>query len=74
MNKTGSGPYPPTAHTIVGAGDEHTILFNPGNRPTRQQQPNKYSQGRPKFSVIVNEYVGACFEDHCTIGKHIFPI
>ena len=24
----------------------------------------------PKFSVIMNEYVGGCMEDHCTIGKN----
>ena len=30
-------------------------------------QPSKRSP--PKFSAIINEYVGACIEDHCTIGK-----
>ena len=73
-NKTGSGPYPPTAHTIVGSGDEHRILTTPGTRPTRQEQASKYSQRPPKFSAIVNEYVGACLEDHCNIGKPVFPI
>ena len=70
-NATG-GPYPPqAAHTIVGGGDEHRILTTPG--PSQQQQQQhvaaKYSQRPPKFSAIVNEYMGACLEDHCNIGK-----
>ena len=32
-----------------------------------QQLPPK--RPPPKFSAIMNEYVGACLEDHCTIGR-----
>ena len=69
------GPYPPqAAHTIVGKGDEHLILTTPGLQQQQQQQRQqqnlaKYSQRPPKFSAIVNEYMGACLEDHCNIGK-----
>ena len=24
---------------------------------------------KPKFTDIVNEYMGVCFEEHCTIGE-----
>ena len=26
---------------------------------------------KPKFSSIVNEYMGLCFEEHCSIGKSL---
>ena len=70
------GPYPPqTAHTIVGKGDEHQIMIGggPSSQHQMQQQQQqlaaKYNQRPPKFSAIVNEYMGACLEDHCQIGK-----
>ena len=75
----GVGPYPPKpAHTIVGAGDEHRIFNPPGAQPPQPRGggplSQKYSQRPPKFSAIVNEYVGACMEDHCNIGKHLFVL
>ena len=26
---------------------------------------------KPKFTDIVNEYMGICFEEHCTIGESL---
>ena len=73
MEEAGCGP--PPAHTIVGAGDEHRILITPGSQQARiQQQALKYSQRPPKFSAIVNEYVGTCFEEHCNIGKNLYSL
>lgn len=64
---------PVGSHKIVGAGDEHRILTTPGGGATghhhHHHQNNQAYQRPPKFSVIVNEYVGACLEDHCNIGK-----
>ena len=69
-----TGPVPQTmlgtpigGHKIVGSGDEHRILTTPGGGRTGSQ--GGAYQRPPKFSVIVNEYMGACLEDHCNIGK-----
>lgn len=41
-----------------------TPMHSSGSRwqPSTKRSP-------PKFSAIMNEYVGGCIEDHCTIGK-----
>ena len=58
----------PSSHQIVASGDEHHILTTPGGQRAAQQKAHP-----PKFSTIMNEYVGACFEDNCNIGKdHIY--
>lgn len=69
-----SGPYPPGPHKIVGGGDEHRVITARGQQSTVAAAAAhvKYSQRSPKFSAIVNEYVGACMEDHCNIGKKHF--
>ena len=74
---------PPGAFKLVGSGDEHHILTTPGTSPlpppgpqqaaaSYYNQNNGYPPRPPKFSVIVNEYMGACMEDHCNIGKMNF--
>ena len=68
LGDTASGPYPPkAAHMICGPGDEQRVLTTGGGAPTAASL--KYADRRPKFSSIVNEYVGNCFEEHCNIGK-----
>ena len=55
-------------HQIVsGAGDEHRVITTPSGKVLTQQ--NRLKRQPPKFSSIMNEYVGACLEDNCNIGK-----
>ena len=61
-------PASPTgSHQIVAPGDEHHILTTPGGQRAAQLKPHT-----PKFSTIMNEYVGACFEDNCNIGNVLY--
>ena len=68
-----SGPITPvltdSGTKLIGAADEHHILTTPGGQRAAQLAAASKRQNPPKFSVIVNEYVGACFEDNCNIGK-----
>ncbi len=69
------------AHQIVsGAGDEHHVLTTPSGQLLHLQRRSGGGPGggggggggkphQPKFSSLVNEYVGACMEDNCNIGK-----
>ena len=50
-------------HQIVsGAGDEHHVITTPSGHVLRQHGTNEIPGKRnpPKFSAIMNEYVGAC--------------
>ena len=70
-----------SAHQIVsGAGDEHHVITTPSGQVLHTQN---MAGGRgmglgtgmggkragPNFSAIMNEYMGACMEDNCNIGK-----
>ena len=70
-----SGPVSPvltgSGHKLIDASDEHHILTTAGGQMAAQMAAASKHRNPPKFSVIVNEYVGACFEDHCNIGKFI---
>ena len=59
-----------SGHKLIGASDEHHILTTPGGQRAAQLAAAS-KRNPPKFSVIVNEYVGACFEDNCNIGEFI---
>ena len=54
-------------HKLIGSTDEHHILTTAGGQ--RAAQLRGALAPKPKFSGIINEYVGACFEDNCNIGK-----
>ena len=59
-----------TVHQIVsGIGDEHHVMTTPSGHVLRQHGAADGKQNPPKFSAIMNEYVGACFEENCNIGK-----
>lgn len=62
-----------TDHKIIGLGssDEHHILTTPGGMQRAAQYAQTHKRNPAKFSAIVNEYVGACFEDNCNIGESI---
>lgn len=57
-------------HQIVSGGDEHRVLTTPSGHVVHQQSGLKRRNQHPKFSSIVNEYVGACLEDNCNIGGY----
>ncbi len=57
-------------HQIVSGGDEHRVLTTPSGHVVHQQSGLKRRSQHPKFSSIVNEYVGACLEDNCNIGGY----
>ncbi len=55
---------------VSGAGDEHHVLTTPSGQLLQlQRKADRSARHPPKFSSIVNEYVGACMEDNCNIGK-----
>jgi len=61
---------PPLAHQIVsGAGDEHFVITTPGGQARRREIEEERRRHPPKFSQIVNEYMGACLDDNCNIGE-----
>ena len=70
-----SGPVSPvltgSGHKLIDASDEHHILTTAGGQMAAAAAAASKHRNPPKFSVIVNEYVGACFEDHCNIGKFL---
>ena len=71
---TGSGLISPehlggSEHKLIGSTDEHHILTTAGGQ--RAAQLRAALAPKPKFSAIMNDYVGACFEDNCQIGKII---
>ena len=51
-------------HKLIS--DEHHILTTPGGQLAAQRAA---MAPKPKFSNLMNEYVGACFEDNCNIGE-----
>ena len=57
----GASPLPPPGGPQF-AGAVYQGGQNNGGYPPQPPRP-------PKFSVIVNEYIGGCVEDHCNIGK-----
>ena len=64
-------PRKATVHQIVsGGGDEHRVLTTPSGHVLREHGGD-FKRHPPKFSSIMNEYVGACFEENCNIGKDI---
>jgi hypothetical protein len=56
-------------HQLIGSSDEHHILTTPGGQRAAKVAAAKRTP--PRFSLLVNEYVGACFEDNCNIGTYI---
>ena len=69
----GSGLAKHTPHKIVsGEGDEHRIITAHLMQAQAQRQQYYAKRNPPKFSSVLNEYMGACLEDHCTIGKSKF--
>lgn len=56
-------------HKLIGSTDEHHILTTPGGQRAAQLAA---LAPKPKFNALINEYVGACFEDNCNIGKISF--
>ena len=54
-------------HKLIGSTDEHHILTTAGGQ--RAAQLRAAMAPKPKFNTIINDYVGACFEDNCNIGK-----
>lgn len=69
-----------SAHQIVsGAGDEHHVITTPSGQVLHTQNlaggrglglGAGGKRGGPNFSALMNEYMGACMEDNCNIGKH----
>lgn len=68
--RASSGPVSPvlggSEHKLLGHNDEHHILTTPGGQLAAQKAALK---AKPNFSSVMNEYVGACFEDNCNIGE-----
>ena len=69
---TGSGLISPShlggsEHKLIGSTDEHHILTTAGGQ--RAAQLRAAMAPKPRFNTIINDYVGACFEDNCNIGK-----
>ena len=56
-------------HKLIGSTDEHHILTTAGGQ--RAAALRAAMRPKPRFHGIVNDYVGACFEDNCNIGKII---
>ncbi|CAB4056989.1 unnamed protein product [Lepeophtheirus salmonis] len=68
----------PSGSLPLGAGKPATIITAGSSRQSQTQYistsgvktgPPKLP---PKFNKLINEYVGACFEDNCNIGKLSF--
>ena len=60
---SGASPLPPPGGPqFAGAVYQGGQNNGGGGYPPQPPRP-------PKFSVIVNEYIGGCVEDHCNIGK-----
>ena len=53
-------------HKLIGGSDEHHILTTPLGQQAAQHAAMAH---KPNISAMMNEYVGACFEDNCNIGK-----
>ena len=53
-------------HMLIGGSDEHHILTTPLGQRIAQ---NAALASKPNISAIMNEYVGACFEENCNIGE-----
>ena len=72
-----SGPVSPvltgSGHKLIDASDEHHILTTAGGQMAAAEVAAAKRRKPPKFQIpnIVNEYVGACYEDHCNIGKFL---
>lgn len=69
-----SGPGPKKPHQIVSStGDVILHTFHGGPNYGQSTGPSQFShpgiRKPPKFSAIVNEYMGACLEDNCQIGE-----
>ena len=48
----------------------HNVDIGTYRHDTSNQRQQNYRKP-PKFSTIVNEYVGACLDDHCKVGKSL---
>ena len=68
--RASSGPVSPvlggSEHKLIGSSDEHHILTTPGGQRAAQLAA---MSPKPKFKNLMNEYVGACFEENCNIGE-----
>jgi hypothetical protein len=71
-----------SAHQIVTETSERVRIVGStgdgyGRSNGRSNSNGGISGFRPKFSEIVNEYMGVCFEDHCAVGRSchkFFPL
>ena len=55
---------------IIGASDEHHILTTAGGQ-RKAQATLAAMKHKQNFNTIMTEYMGACFEDNCNIGKNL---
>ena len=58
-------------HTLQGGGDPYHTA-GPGGRSGVRGSMERLGEGvrkPPKFSAIVNEYLGVCLDDNCKIGR-----
>lgn len=58
-------------HKLIGSPDEHYILTTAGGQRAAQLLRDRAALNKPRFSGIISDYAGACFEDNCNIGKTI---
>ena len=61
-------------HKLIGSPDEHYILTTAGGQRAAQLLRERAALTKPRFSGIISDYAGACFEDNCNIGKTQFII
>ena len=55
-------------HKLIGTPDEHYILTTAGGQRAAQLFRDRAALTKPRFSGIISDYAGACFEDNCNIG------
>ena len=61
-------------HKLIGSPDEHYILTTAGGQRAAQLLRDRAALNKPRFSGIISDYAGACFEDNCNIGKTIVSV
>ena len=56
-------------HKLIGTPDEHYILTTAGGQRAAQLFRDRAALTKPRFSGIISDYAGACFQDNCNIDK-----
>ena len=67
---------------VQGGGDEHHVLTTPSGQLLSLMSQHAAAAGGggggfglplkprpPKFSSVLNDYMGACLDENCTIGE-----